>query len=50
LKKWFSAISILTSNKDWVERVCKDVGVEPLEPLWNNKPLDIIDEFVESGI
>lgn len=39
----------LDEHKDWVERVCKDVGVEPLEPLWDNKPQDIIKEFVESG-
>lgn len=39
----------LDEHKDWVERVCYEVGVEPLEPLWNNNPKDIIKEFVDSG-
>ena len=39
----------LEEHKSWVERVCKDLGIEPIEPLWN-KPTDkIVEEFIECG-
>jgi diphthine-ammonia ligase len=25
----------LDEHKQWVERVCSEVGIPPLEPLWN---------------
>lgn len=39
----------LDEHKDWVERVCHDVGVRPIEPLWNTSTETLINEFVESG-
>lgn len=39
----------LLDQINWVERVCKDLGINPVEPLWNNKPDDIVREFVGSG-
>ncbi len=39
----------LLDNVNWVERVCKDAGVTPVEPLWNMPPSEIIEEFIGSG-
>jgi len=39
----------LLDHVNWVERVCKDLDIAPIEPLWNNKPENIIEEFVDSG-
>lgn len=39
----------LLDHVNWVERVCKDIGITPIEPLWNKKPEDIIAEFVDLG-
>ena len=39
----------LDEHKNWVERVCHDVGVRPIEPLWNTSTETLINEFVESG-
>ncbi len=39
----------LLEHESWIERVCGDLKIKPLEPLWNNPPEKIIDEFVESG-
>ena len=39
----------LDEHKDWVERVCGDIGIEPLEPLWNKSPLSLVEEFVDLG-
>ena len=39
----------LDEHKDWVERVCGDIGIAPLEPLWNKSPLSVAKEFVDLG-
>lgn len=39
----------LLEHQSWIERVCKDLNIHPLEPLWNNSPDNIIDEFIDLG-
>ncbi|MBN1622068.1 MAG: diphthine--ammonia ligase [Endomicrobiales bacterium] len=39
----------LDEHKEWVERVCKDINIIPLEPLWNVPAIEVVTEFVESG-
>ena len=39
----------LDEHKEWVERVCNDLGINPVEPLWNKPAADLIEEFVELG-
>jgi uncharacterized protein (TIGR00290 family) len=39
----------LLDHKSWVERVCGDLNIEMVEPLWNIPPEKIIEEFVGSG-
>lgn len=39
----------LDEHKDWVERVCKDIGIMPIEPLWNVPAIDVAEEFVDLG-
>jgi uncharacterized protein (TIGR00290 family) len=39
----------LLDHMNWVERVCKDLEVEPIEPLWNISPVKIIEEFIDLG-
>lgn len=39
----------LLDHMNWVERVCKDIDVEPIEPLWNISPVEIIEEFINLG-
>jgi uncharacterized protein (TIGR00290 family) len=34
---------------NWVERVCGDLGVQPVEPLWQQDPIKIVDEFTGLG-
>ncbi|MBN1384248.1 MAG: diphthine--ammonia ligase [Elusimicrobia bacterium] len=36
----------LDEHKEWVERVCKDIGIIPVEPLWNLKPENILSDFI----
>jgi len=39
----------LLEHQSWVERVCGELKINPIEPLWNNKPRKIIEEFINSG-
>jgi uncharacterized protein (TIGR00290 family) len=39
----------LDEHKDWVERVCNDIGIIAIEPLWNQSPEDLIREFIDVG-
>jgi diphthine-ammonia ligase len=39
----------LDEHKDWVERVCSDVLVKAIEPLWNIPAVDVLEEFIDSG-
>ena len=34
---------------NWVERVCRDLKVNPIEPLWEQDPLDLIKDFTDLG-
>ncbi len=39
----------LLEHESWIERVCGDLKIKPLEPLWENPPEEIIDEFIRAG-
>jgi uncharacterized protein (TIGR00290 family) len=39
----------LEEHRDWVERVCKDLEILPIEPLWNCPPLKVVEEFIDLG-
>jgi len=39
----------LQEHRDWVERVCSEIGIEPLEPLWKINTEDIFTGFLDSG-
>jgi len=39
----------LLEHKEWVTRVCNEVGITPIEPLWGLDPKRIISDFVNEG-
>ena len=39
----------LEEHKSWVERVCREVKIEPLEPLWGIPPEEIAMDFISRG-
>jgi len=39
----------LQEHRDWVERVCKDVDIKPLLPLWKEKREKLLMEFINLG-
>ncbi len=39
----------LLEHTSWVERVCGEIGIVPIEPLWNLNPKDIAADFINLG-
>lgn len=39
----------LQEHKDWVERVCGELGIEAIEPLWGQDPERVLLEFIDAG-
>ena len=39
----------LTEHKNWVERVCQELEIRPIEPLWQKAPEKVMEEFISSG-
>lgn len=39
----------LDEHKTWVERVCGELGIKPIEPLWNTPAEKVVEEFVNYG-
>ncbi|MCP4613168.1 MAG: diphthine--ammonia ligase [Planctomycetes bacterium] len=39
----------MQQHKDWVERVCDEIGIEAVLPLWGRDTEDILSEFLGAG-
>jgi diphthine-ammonia ligase len=39
----------LEPHKEWVDRVCHELGIEPVEPLWGMNTDIIIQDFLNRG-
>ncbi len=39
----------LQEHRDWVERVCKEIGIKPLLPLWKGDREGLLKEFIRTG-
>jgi len=39
----------LQEHRDWVERVCKEVNVKPILPLWEKGREELLIEFIQLG-
>lgn len=39
----------LEEHKIWVDRVCKDLEIQPIEPLWGMPPEKVLEDFITLG-
>ena len=53
LKRGFEGVVFgdiyLQGHKDWVERVCSEIGVKAIEPLWGMATENVYRDFVKSA-
>lgn len=39
----------IQGHREWVERICGELGIKALEPLWGQDPERILREFINAG-
>lgn len=39
----------LQEHKDWVDRVCRELGIRAIEPLWGEEPERLLLDFIDAG-
>lgn len=39
----------LEEHKAWIERVCEEIKIKSIEPLWKSEPIKITEEFIDLG-
>jgi uncharacterized protein (TIGR00290 family) len=39
----------LRAEKEWVDQVCEDLDIEPMLPLWEKAPEQVLTELIENG-
>ena len=39
----------LQEHRDWVERVCGELGIEAVEPLWGKSSEEVLTGFIDAG-
>jgi len=39
----------LDEHKEWVERICKNVNIKAIEPLWGRNSLELFNSFIKEG-
>jgi uncharacterized protein (TIGR00290 family) len=39
----------LEEHREWTERVCGELGIKPIMPLWKIEPEKLLSEFLELG-
>jgi uncharacterized protein (TIGR00290 family) len=39
----------LEGHREWVERICRELRIEPVLPLWQEKREQILEEFIATG-
>lgn len=49
IKKMIFGDIYLQEHKQWVERICDELGIEAIEPLWGMRTEDILSEFISNG-
>ncbi|HMK49518.1 MAG TPA: diphthine--ammonia ligase [Thermodesulfovibrionales bacterium] len=40
----------LDEHRQWVERVCRELGCEAVEPLWGRDTGDLMKDYVDAGV
>lgn len=39
----------IEEHKEWIERVCGELGVIPILPLWGDEPQRLLSDFIDAG-
>jgi len=45
----FGDIQDISLHEGWVDRVCSELDVKPIKPLWSRDPKHILTDFIDEG-
>jgi len=45
----FGDISNIAGHEGWIDRVCSELGIKPVKPLWGSDPWQLLADFIEEG-
>jgi uncharacterized protein (TIGR00290 family) len=45
----FGDISNIAGHEGWIDRVCSELGIKPVKPLWGSDPWQLLTEFLKEG-
>lgn len=43
----FGDISNIAGHEGWIDRVCSEVGIKPIKPLWGSDPEQLLNDFTK---
>jgi len=39
----------IQEHREWIERVCNDLDIKPILPLWKKERKDLLEDFINAG-
>ena len=45
----FGDISNIAGHEGWIDRVCSELGIKPIKPLWDSDPEQLLTDFIDEG-
>lgn len=45
----FGDISNIAGHEGWIDRVCSEVGIKPIKPLWGSNSEQLLNDFTKEG-
>ena len=45
----FGDISNIAGHEGWIDRVCSELDIKPIKPLWDSDPEQLLTDFIDEG-
>jgi uncharacterized protein (TIGR00290 family) len=45
----FGDIAEIPGHEGWINRVCNEIGLKPIKPLWDCEPEQVLNDFINAG-
>ena len=45
----FGDVCNIAGHEGWIDRVCSELGIKPVKPLWDSDPGQLLTDFVHEG-
>jgi len=45
----FGDICNIAGHEGWIDRVCSELGIKPIKPLWDSDPEQLLTDFIDEG-